>query len=461
MNENRRRSNAVNPIADEEEREVASLSKDKNGNYTVQVVGGDGKRRSVRLGKINKKLATEIRLKTEHLNSLAIMNLPIDGETSAWVARIGDDLAAKLHAAKLIAPRSSLKLGEFLAAYLVRRRADSKPATVVTIERVVVDLNAFFGESTSLREITELRADAFRTHYLGRKLASATRSRRLKNARMMFKHAVRMKLLPANPFAEVSTQSVNPKDRQHYVAPDETVRIIEACNPTWRIIVALCRFAGLRCPSEVLSLKWEHVNFETNRMTVPSCKTEHLPGKAYRTVPIFAALRPYLQEAFELATDGAEYVVPGTYRESANTEKGWINCNLRTQFLKIIRRAGLQFWPRLFHNLRASCETDLMKDHPIHAVCEWIGNTPNIALKHYLQVLDSDFAKATSGGAESGAVVVQNPVQSASANKRQEETASQNKLQNKQFGRSQPLAVSSRHTIEMGDKGLEPLTSSL
>ena len=34
---------------------------------------------------------------------------------------------------------------------------------------------------------------------------------------------------------------------------------------------------------------------------------------------------------------------------------------------------------RLFQNLRASRETDLMKSFPIH-VCAWIGNTPGIAL---------------------------------------------------------------------------------
>jgi len=69
-----------------------------------------------------------------------------------------------------------------------------------------------------------------------------------------------------------------------------------------------------------------------------------------------------------------------------------------------IRRAGLQTWPRLFHNLRASCETDLMKDHPIHVVAAWIGNTPKIALAHYRQTLEGDFEKAVKGGAESGAV---------------------------------------------------------
>src|SRR5436305_6668827 len=55
-----------------------------------------------------------------------------------------------------------------------------------------------------------------------------------------------------------------------------------------------------------------------------------------------------------LAPDGAEYVVPGNHRQTALQPGGWVNCNLRTQFLKIIRRAGLTPWPRLFHNLRAS-----------------------------------------------------------------------------------------------------------
>lgn len=56
-----------------------------------------------------------------------------------------------------------------------------------------------------------------------------------------------------------------------------------------------------------------------------------------------------------------------------------------------------------------------MANHPIHVVTAWIGNTPKIALGHYLQALDADFAKAVKGGAESGAVVVQNAVQSPAA----------------------------------------------
>ena len=53
-------------------------------------------------------------------------------------------------------------------------------------------------------------------------------------------------------------------------------------------------------------------------------------------------------------------------------------------------------WPRLFHNLRASRETELVREHPIHVVCAWIGNSFEVAKRHSLQVTDADFEKATS-----------------------------------------------------------------
>lgn len=168
-------------------------------------------------------------------------------------------------------------------------------------------------------------------------------------------------------------------------------------------------------------------------MTVSSPKTEHLEGREYRVVPIFARFRQFLEDAYELAAPGEVFVV-GTkqgdgYREAASGGGGWANANLRTTFEKLIRRAALQTWPRLFQNLRASCEMDLMQSHPIHVVTAWIGNTPKIALGHYLQTLDGDFEKAVKGGAESGAVVVQNTVQSGTAKHCQEMTQTSEPLE--------------------------------
>jgi integrase len=406
---------------------MASLTREANGGYRIQLIGTDGVRRSVRLGKVNKKTASDIRLRIEQLHALSVAGLPIDADLAAWLSMLGNVLAGRLAAAGLIPRRDSRTLSDYLAAFADRRRPSAKPGTMSTIQTTTNDLIAFFGESTDLRAVTEERADEFKTHYQTRtpKLAAATVARRLRMVKMFFRDALRWKIIDANPFAGISSPSSASPDRQHYISEDDTDKLLAACNPTWRMIIALARLGGLRCPSEVLSLKWSDVNFETNRITATSPKTEHFEGRGYRVIPIFAVLRPHLEEAFELAEGGAEYVVGGGYRAAANGPNGWQNVNLRTTFLKIIKRAGLTPWPRLFQNLRASRETDLMQIHPIHVVTAWMGNTPAVALKHYLQVLDRDFEAASTpipqvgggagvrgkSGAESGAAVVQKAVQ--------------------------------------------------
>jgi hypothetical protein len=62
----------------------------------------------------------------------------------------------------------------------------------------------------------------------------------------------------------------------------------------------------------------------------------------------------------------------------------------------IVRRAGLKPWPKLFHNLRASRQTELAQWFPERVVCEWIGNSQVVAREHYLRVTEADFARASS-----------------------------------------------------------------
>lgn len=157
-------------------------------------------------------------------------------------------------------------------------------------------------------------------------------------------------------------------------------------------------------------LRWEGVNWATGRITVDSPKGKR-HGKAQRVIPMFPELRTELQEAHERAPKGAVYVVDAdNYRKAAQGPSGWRSANLRTQFGRILTRAGVEAWPRLFHNLRASRETELAADYPLHVVTGWLGNTPKIAMKHYLQTTDADFERAAKSGAETGAHAAQ-PVQ--------------------------------------------------
>jgi hypothetical protein len=76
----------------------------------------------------------------------------------------------------------------------------------------------------------------------------------------------------------------------------------------------------------------------------------------------------------------------------------------RTQMTRILKRAGITVWPKLFQNLRSSRESELMKAHGVEVACEWIGNTPAVAVKHYPQVTDEDIARAngTDAGRQAG-----------------------------------------------------------
>ncbi len=101
---------------------------------------------------------------------------------------------------------------------------------------------------------------------------------------------------------------------------------------------------------------------------VTSPKTEHFEGKGSRTIPLFPELREVLSECHELAPEGAVYVVDERYRKAAKGPSCWLNANLRTSFQKIVRRAGITPWPRLFHNKRASRETELVEQFPVQVV---------------------------------------------------------------------------------------------
>ena len=93
---------------------------------------------------------------------------------------------------------------------------------------------------------------------------------------------------------------------------------------------------------------------------------------------------------FDEAEPGTEFIIT-MYRGQ--------NSNLRTQLERIIGRAGLKPWPKLFQNLRSTRETELAEQFPLHVVCQWIGSTVAVAAKHYLQVTDEHFARAGQGDA--------------------------------------------------------------
>jgi hypothetical protein len=160
------------------------------------------------------------------------------------------------------------------------------------------------------------------------------------------------------------------------------------------MLVALARFGGARIPSEMRQMKWADLNFEAGKMTLWSPKTERYPNRRSRLVPIAPELAVLFAEAFAAAPEGSTYVFP-RLRHTTNHV---------TSTDKLIRRAGLEPWPRTFDNLRASCEVDWMDlGVPEHVVCAWMGHSRATARKHYVRPTEQHFRKV-SGGAPTDAL---------------------------------------------------------
>jgi len=374
---------------------MASISTDSAGNRRILFCLPDQTRKQIRLGRVPQGEVELLKRRIEHLIEAAHYGSLLPRDVARWAAKLTGPLADRLANAGLVPKRQRATLGDFIDAY-IQGRTDVKLRTVWKYETTKQYLLDFFGTDKPIRAITPGDADDWRLSLAEkRKHSENTLRKHTAIAKQFFHVAKRKRLIEENPFAGLkSAVQANPS-RFYFVTRQETQQVLEACpDSQWRLLFALSRFGGLRCPSEHLGLRWGDVDWERGRLTVHSPKTAHHPGGESRTVPLFPELRPHLEAAFDEAEPGTEHVIT-RYRDS--------NQNLRTQLLRIIQRAGLEPWPKIFQNLRSSRETELAQQFPMHVVCSWIGNSEPVAAKHYLQVTDAHYEQAVGEAAQKAA----------------------------------------------------------
>jgi integrase len=284
-------------------------------------------------------------------------------------------------------------LGTMLTAFM--GTVDVKRATKVRMEQARTAMVDHFTEGRDVSTITERDAETWRAQLKADGYAPATISRTVLYARQMFRWGVKRGMVPANPFADLKAGSQVNTARQVFIDRPTIAKVIDAApDAAWRLLIALGRFGGLRIPSEALGMTWQDVDWEHNRLTIRSPKTEHHEGRGERIIPLFPEVREHLQTVYDQAPEGSVYVIH-QYRNGQN---------INPQLHRIVKRAGLKVWPRAWHNLRASRQTELASSYPLHTVCAWIGNTKAIAAGHYLQVTDADWQRACAQRVQAVAV---------------------------------------------------------
>ncbi|XZE55343.1 tyrosine-type recombinase/integrase [Planctomycetaceae bacterium SH139] len=285
----------------------------------------------------------------------------------------------------------------YMRAYIAERTDWRKPENY---KQAVDHLEAFLRRDIPLTTVT--KGDMERWHRWmhddpkGPKLSPNTSGQNVKRVRQIMAQAIDDQLITSNPFSGIKIDLRSDKTKNRFIDEHQAVAILDACpDQERRVLFALSRYGGLRCPSESLRLRWSDIQWERERFKVTAPKTARY-GKGERIVPLWPQLLAELSELFGIVKPGvdcpADAFVIQRYRDTEG--------NLRTTFAKIVGRAGVPSFPKPFMALRASRRTELERTGRFanHVLNDWFGHSGAIAEPHYLQTTEADFTEASSEG---------------------------------------------------------------
>ena len=167
-------------------------------------------------------------------------------------------------------------------------------------------------------------------------------------SKQFFAAAKKKKLIAENPFDDVRGGHQRNIDRLVLVEAAWVDALVAYCeNQDWKLLLLLARYGGLRIPSEVVKLRWMHVDFARERILIHCVKTDHYEGKEVRYVPIFDELRQPLLDAYAANPLPNNFVICDENMRQPGV-------NLRTQFDRLLKRAGIQRWAKPWQNMRST-----------------------------------------------------------------------------------------------------------
>lgn len=330
-------------------------------------------------------------------------------------------------------------LKEYTDLYFKMREHELRPKTIEIHRQAANYLLEYFGPRKKLQNITRSNARAFQAAMAANKVKpreqaikndNDTKGRRnttiglttvnmyMRAIRKMFSLAQEDHLILENPFSKIVTP-VNTDTRWHYITYTEFIKMIEHSPTRFKLLISLCRLAGLR-KSEATHLEWSDIDFEENRIHITS-KDDWQPKthSSLRTIPLCPELQTTLLEAYEQAQEGDIRVISG---DTVNIDRDMKN---------IRKKAKVKLYSKPLHTLRKSCITDWAKRFPMHVAQNWAGHTKiTTTAKYYSQVREDDF-KMAAEMRHFERVCTQNDTQTENNEENQPEKEKPNSCKNK------------------------------
>ena len=261
-----------------------------------------------------------------------------------------------------------------------------KPSTVRGYRNAIkVHLLPVFGEAT-LVEITVQEIERWRAGMssvrVRRELSNKTKNNLLVLMHAIFRHAVKLYGLPANPVANVDRFRVRSSGDIQVFSPEEVWALVRAAKSDADAAIFLtAAFTGLR-RGEVLALRWRDVDFTGSTIRV---RASYAAGKL--TTPKSGKVR-----AVPMAPDVASALAKLGDREMYTGDDDFVFAGevglpldgdaLSSRYRDALARAGLR--PLRFHDLRHTFGTRMIAKADIRRVQEWMGHADIQTTMKYL-----------------------------------------------------------------------------
>ncbi len=309
-------------------------------------------------------------------------------EAAAAVAAPGPRSAA------VPATSTSVTFAEAAAEYLRFAELDRgcKPSTVRGYRNAIkVHLLPVFGsmklEDITVQEIERWRAGVSSVR-VQRELSNKTKNNLLVLMHAIFRHAVKLYGLPANPVANVDRFRVRSSGDIQVFSPEEVWALVRAAKSEADAAIFLtAAFTGLR-RGEVLGLRWRDVDFTGSTIRVrASYAAGHLTtpksGKV-RAVPMAPDVASALAKLGDRkrCTGDDDFVFAGEAGLPLDGDA------LSSRYRDALGRAGLR--PLRFHDLRHTFGTRMIAKADIRRVQEWMGHADIQTTMKYLHYAPRD-----------------------------------------------------------------------
>ena len=256
----------------------------------------------------------------------------------------------------------------------------------------------------------------FYQHELSKGLTPNTVIRRHANIRKALQHAFQLDLIKSNPADKIERPKKNNYIASYYTGEELSVLFKASKGDPLELPIILAAYYGLR-RSEILGLKWDAINFETEKISIRYTVTEVSNGagkgnvivekertksKASRRVlPLVPVIKETLLNMKQEQADnkrlcGSSY--NDKYLEFVNVNKlgERIKPNYITQhFTILLERHGLR--KIRFHDLRHSCASLLYANGvSLKEIQQWLGHSDISTTANIYTHLDYSSKEATA-----------------------------------------------------------------